>query len=165
MLRIKSGFRFFWRNSVNSLKTKKGAKQICSSSSYIVDKIYWHLIEYKLICDNKNLLNPFSQIMYNRSPWPQTVNAAAEQIISIMSDKEKKKVSSVPEGKLQKLRFSLGRYINNELGLLEGNDALMKACAISEHGYFESHFFINDADSASDVILEAIWNRLNYNNA
>jgi hypothetical protein len=99
--------------------------------------------------------------MHNRSPWPQTVDAAAERIISIMNDKEKNKVSSIPEGKLQKLRFSLGRYLHNELGLLEGNDALIKACAISEHGIFESLFFHNDADSASDVILEAIWNRLN----
>ena len=99
--------------------------------------------------------------MHNRSPWPQTVNAAAERIISIMNEKEKKTVTSLPEGMLQKLRFSLGRYINNELGLLEGNDALIKACAISEHGNFESHFFLNDADSASNVILEAIWNRLN----
>ncbi len=99
--------------------------------------------------------------MHNRSPWPQTVNAAAERIISLMSDKEKIKVSSVPEGKLQKLRFFLGRYIHNELGLLEGNHALIKACAISKHGNFESLFFLNDADSASHVIQEAIWSRLN----
>ncbi len=98
--------------------------------------------------------------MYNRSPWPQTINDAAERIIAIMNDKERIKVSSIPEGKLQKLRFSLGRYLYSDLGLLEGNDALIKACAISEHGIFESHFFHNDADSASDVILEAIWNRL-----
>jgi hypothetical protein len=99
--------------------------------------------------------------MYNRSPWPKTINGAVERIIAIMNDQERKKVSSIPEGKLQKLRFSLRKYIHNELGLLEGNDALIKACAISEHGNFESHFFLNDADSASDVILEAIWNRLN----
>ncbi len=99
--------------------------------------------------------------MHNRSPWPLTVNAAAERIISIMNEKEKNKVCSVPEGKLQKLRFFLGRHIHNELGLLEGNDALIKACAIAEHGNFESRFFLNDADSASHIILEAIWSKLN----
>ena len=99
--------------------------------------------------------------MHNRSPWPKTINDAAERIIAIMNDKERKKVSSLPESKLQKLRFSIGRYIHSELGLLEGNYALIKACAISEHGNFESYFFLNDADSASGVILEAIWNRLN----
>ena len=99
--------------------------------------------------------------MHNRSPLPQTVNSAAERIISIMNEKEKKTVTSLPEGMLLRLRYGLGRYIHNELGLLEGNDALIKACAISEHGNFESHFFLNDADSASNVILEAIWSRLN----
>jgi hypothetical protein len=99
--------------------------------------------------------------MDNRSPWPKTINGAAERIIAIMNDKERKKVNSIPEGKLQKLRFSLGKYIHNELGLLEGNDTLMKACAISKYGNFESLFFLNDAESASDVILEAIWSRLN----
>ncbi len=75
----------------------------------------------------------------NRSPWHETINGAAERIISIMNDKEKNKVSSIPEGKLQKLRFVLGIYLRNELGLHEGNDA----------------------DSATDVILETIWSRLN----
>ncbi len=61
---------------------------------------------------------------------------------------------------MQKLRFSLGRYLYHELGLHEGNDALIQACAISEHGNFESHFFLNDTDSALDVIQNAIWSRL-----
>jgi hypothetical protein len=99
--------------------------------------------------------------MHNRSPWPQTINDAAKRIISIISEKEKQKVRAIPENELQKLRFVIGMYIHNELGLYEGNDALMKACAISEHGDFESLFFLDDAESASSVILEAIWDRLN----
>jgi len=78
-----------------------------------------------------------------------------------MNENEKKKVRSIPETKLQKLHFGLGMYVRNELGLHEGNEVLIKACAISEHGDFESLFFLNDADSASHVILEEIWNRLN----
>jgi hypothetical protein len=35
------------KNSVNYLKTKMRAKQIRFSSSYIVDKIYRHIIEHK----------------------------------------------------------------------------------------------------------------------
>ncbi len=96
----------------------------------------------------------------NRSPWPQTINDAAERIIAIMNDKEKTKVRAVPEGKLQKLRFILGMPIRNELGLFEGNDALLKACAISKYGDFEALFFFNDVDSAYDVIVEAIWRKL-----
>ncbi len=99
--------------------------------------------------------------MYNKTPWPQTINGAADRIIAIMNDQEKEKVRALPEAKLPKLRFSLGIYIRNELGLFEGNHALIKACAISEHGDFEGLFFLNDIDLASDVILEAIWNRLN----
>ncbi|NTV05964.1 MAG: hypothetical protein HGA59_05580 [Chlorobiaceae bacterium] len=99
--------------------------------------------------------------MHNRSPWPQTINGAAERIIAIMNDTEKKKVQSIPESKLQKLHFGLGKYVRNELGLLEGNDVLIKACAISRYGSFEGLFFHDDADSASRVILEEIWNRLN----
>jgi hypothetical protein len=99
--------------------------------------------------------------MHNRSPWPQTINAAVERIIAIMDDDEKEKVKSIPESELQKLYFSLGLYVRNELGLHEGNDDLIKACAISKYGDFESLFFLNDVDSASRVILEEIWNRLN----
>lgn len=99
--------------------------------------------------------------MNNRTPWPETINDAAEWIISIMDEKMKRKVQSIPEDKLEKLHFILGMYVRNELGLLEGNDDLIKACAISKYGNFESLFFINDTDSAADVILEEIWNRLN----
>jgi hypothetical protein len=99
--------------------------------------------------------------MHNRTPWPETINDAAERIISIMDEKEKKKVQSIPENKLEKLHFGLGMYVRNELGLLEGNDDLIKACAISKYGDFESLFFVNDTDSAANVILEEIWNRLN----
>ena len=99
--------------------------------------------------------------MFDRSPWPQTINSAVDRIVTIMSDKEKKKIQGIPASELPKLRFCLGMHINNELGLHEGNDALMKACALSEHGDFESLFFLNDIDSASGVIIEAIWNKLN----
>lgn len=98
--------------------------------------------------------------MHNRLPWPQTIDDAAERIIAIMNESEKEKIKSIPENKFQKLHFALGQYVHNELGLLEGNDALIKACAISKHGDFESFHFLNDPDTASGVILEAIWNRL-----
>jgi hypothetical protein len=99
--------------------------------------------------------------MHNRLPWPRTISDAAEWIIAIMDDNEKQKVKSIPESELQKLYFSRGEYVCNELGLLEGNDDLIKACAISKYGDFEALFFLNDADSASRVILEEIWGRLN----
>jgi hypothetical protein len=130
------------------------------SYSYIVKNLLiCHTVQ--MICDNKKCHNQILKIMHNRTPWPETINDAAERIISIMDEKEKKKVQSIPEDKLEKLYFGLGMYVRNELGLHEGNDVLMKACAISEHGDFESLFFLNDTDSASRVILEEIWNRLN----
>jgi hypothetical protein len=78
-----------------------------------------------------------------------------------MNDREKKKIRDITECQLPKLGFGLGMYIRNELGLHEGNDALIKACARSEHGDFESYYFLNNIDTASDVIIEAIWNKLN----
>lgn len=99
--------------------------------------------------------------MQYRSPWPQTINGAAERIIAIMNDEEKKKVKDIQEGEMAKLRFTLELFIVNELGLHEGNEALMKACALSKYGDFESVFFLDDADAASDVISEEVWNRLN----
>lgn len=103
--------------------------------------------------------------MHNKTPWPQTINGAVDRIIAIMNNNEKDKVRTISEGRLQKLRFSLGTYIRNELGLFEGNHALVKACAISEHGDFEALFFLDDIDLASDVILEEIWYRLNATSA
>lgn len=114
----------------------------------------------RMICNNKKTIAILFLIMHNRLPWPQTINDAAERIIAIMNEHERTKVRAISEDKLKKLCFSLGVYVRHELGLFEGNDALIKACAISEHGDFESFHFLNDPDTASGVILEAIWNRL-----
>ncbi len=99
--------------------------------------------------------------MYNRSPWPDTINDAAERIISVMNDQQKKKLKETHEIELPRLRFGLGIYMRNELGLHEGNDSLIKACIRLKDVDFESSNFLNDIDTVSDVIIETIREKLN----
>jgi hypothetical protein len=65
-----------------------------------------------------------------------------------MSAEAMAQMVDLPEDELISLRFGLGQHIRNAFGLWEGNDTLLRACGTA------------DADEASMVILEALWERL-----
>ena len=100
------------------------------------------------------------QIMLNESQWPQTISSAVDWIISTLDENQKQLIQETKADDLIMLHFGLGMFIRNELGLYRGNDALMRDCTKSE-GIDEKSYFAYDADTASGVLSEAVWKRLN----
>ena len=82
--------------------------------------------------------------------WPTTVDEAVDRILAKLTDAQKDEVRTTPEADLDLLHFGLGTAIRNECGLWDGNTALLAAC-----GSPDMH-----PDSASDVIVRAIWEKL-----
>lgn len=84
--------------------------------------------------------------------WPTTVKATVEDIISRMSESDKKTVRKTKKEDLLKFHFSWGMGIRNYYGLLRGNAELLRdACG-------DNRF--SDADEASLRIMEAVWDAL-----
>ena len=90
-------------------------------------------------------------IMLNRPvpDWPTTVDQAVDRILDKLPDNQKAVLRKTPAGDLDLLHFGLGTAIRNECGLWDENTALLAAC-----GAPHMH-----PDSASDVILRAIWEK------
>ena len=98
--------------------------------------------------------------MPKKSHWPKTIKHATERIIAQMSEDEKRTLRGTNQEELAKFNFGMGVYIRNKFGLYDGNDALMKACALSQHGEIYNIFYGDDPDSAAGVIIEAVWKEL-----
>jgi hypothetical protein len=85
--------------------------------------------------------------------WPVTLDEAVGVILVALPEEEAAKIAAMPESDLIQLHFGLGMWIRNNLGLWQGNDALMQA--ISEHEYGGVH-----PDDVSMLIITALWQRL-----
>lgn len=83
-----------------------------------------------------------------RGRWPQTVEEAVTRILSQMSVANKEQVRATPKKDLTRFHHGWGTGIRNAFGLWAGNQALLDDCR-------RSH-----PDSASMVIIEAVWERL-----
>lgn len=77
----------------------------------------------------------------NNKQWPATIDEAVGVVIA-----------ALPEADLINLHFGLGMWIRNNLGLWQGNDALMQALCRREPGIHP--------DDASMLIIEQVWRRL-----
>jgi hypothetical protein len=88
-----------------------------------------------------------------RKQWPATVDEAVGVVIATLSDEDKATIAAMAESELIGLHFGLGRWIRNNLGLWQGNTALME----DTRGRDPS---IRHPDSVSTVITEAVWERL-----
>lgn len=84
--------------------------------------------------------------------WPKTVEEAERQILSEMSEQDKQTLLEMPRENLPMLHFGWGMGIRNGLGLWGPNQALLRDCS-------KGHPWV-DADSASWVIMEAVWDAL-----
>lgn len=84
--------------------------------------------------------------------WPGTVDEAAGVVLATLSDADKDQIAGMAESDLIGLHFGLGMWIRNNLGLWQGNQALMQS--IREHTP-DIH-----PDDVSMVIIEAVWKRL-----
>jgi hypothetical protein len=89
----------------------------------------------------------------NQKQWPATIDEAVGVVIATLSDEDKATISVMAESELIGLHMGLGRWIRNNLGLWQGNTALME----DVRGRDPS---IRHPDSVSMVIVEATWERL-----
>jgi predicted deacetylase len=98
--------------------------------------------------------------MHKESKWPKTIKNATERFIAQMSDEDKQRLRGARKEELAKFNFGMGVFIRNKFGLSDGNDQLMKACALTQQGDTYNIFYSNDPDSAAGIIIEAVWNEL-----
>lgn len=84
--------------------------------------------------------------------WPVTIDEAAKVVIAALPEAEAAKIAGMPESELIHLHFGLGMWIRNNLGLWQGNDALMQVLREREPGIHP--------DDASMLIIEHVWLRL-----
>ena len=85
--------------------------------------------------------------MDKEKEYPKTIDEAVERLLKELSDKDKAEIAAMKKEDLIDLHFGLGRYIRNNFGLYDGDDALKTDW--SEHD-----------DSCSSRIIDALWERL-----
>lgn len=85
---------------------------------------------------------------------PKSVDKAVNRLISELTLKDKSTISKMDKEDLSALPFTIGQYIREEFGLGRGNEELMESCR-SVSGEDALH-----EESASMVIIEALWERL-----
>jgi len=78
--------------------------------------------------------------------WPTTIDEAVGVVIASLSDEDKAPLAAMAESELIGLHFGLGAWSRNNLGLWNGNRALLESTG--------------EADDASMVIVAALWKRL-----
>ena len=84
--------------------------------------------------------------------WPTTVQAAAADILSSLSDENKATLRKTKKDDLIMFHHGWGTGIRNHYGLWRGNDKLIEtACGKGCH-----------PDHASMVIIEAVWSALQH---
>jgi hypothetical protein len=88
----------------------------------------------------------------NDKQWPATIDEAAGVVIAALPEAEAAKIASMAESDLINLHFGLGMWIRNNLGLWQGNDALMLSI---RDGEMDIH-----PDDVSMLIIEQVWRRL-----
>jgi hypothetical protein len=84
--------------------------------------------------------------------WPVTIEEATGVVVAALPEAEAAKIAAMPESDLINLHFGLGMWIRNNLGLWQGNDALMQALRECEPGIHP--------DDVSMLIIEQVWRRL-----
>ena len=87
----------------------------------------------------------------NNVNWPTTLDEAVNRVIAVLTDEQKKDIQSMSKDDLIMLHRSVGQWIRNEFGLWHGNFKLVEACGAAVPF---------DADGASGVIIEAVWEEL-----
>jgi len=80
--------------------------------------------------------------------WPKSVEEAADRVISIMPEKDKRFVRETKREKLVQFHFGLGLYIRNAFGLWQGNSDLLESCGCRH------------PDDCSMEIVTRIWEKL-----
>lgn len=90
---------------------------------------------------------------------PKTVDEAVERLISELPLKDRTKIAKMGEDDLSALPLTMGQYIREQFGLGRGNKELMESCC-SLSGEDDIH-----EETASMVVIEALWERLRQTHA
>jgi hypothetical protein len=99
------------------------------------------------------MVNKLSQPIPMGDP-PRSVDEAVSRLISELPLRYAAKIAKMNGRDLSALHGTIGPYIRENFGLWKGNDQLMESCRMSnDHDYLH-------IDSASMVIMEALWARL-----
>ena len=83
-----------------------------------------------------------------RASWPSTLNEAVGRLIAEMDEADKKRIRETQKDDLISFHHGWGTWIRNDFGLWRGNTNLLADC------------HAEDPDSASMVIIEAVWQKL-----
>ena len=79
---------------------------------------------------------------------PETVAAAVRLLLDLMPSDDQARIVAMSKEVLTELHLGLGMWVRNNLGLWSGNGALLQATDRA------------NADDASMVIVEALWQHL-----
>jgi hypothetical protein len=83
--------------------------------------------------------------------WPATVDVAVGVLLRLLPDGELERITNMEKEDLSIMHSGLGLWIREDFGLLQGNQALIESAGGT------------NADDASAVIIEALWQRLKEN--
>ena len=89
-----------------------------------------------------------------RYPLPKDVHEAVERLLSQLTLKDKSQIARMGQGDLMGLRRTLGRYIEDNFGLWEGNDALINSC-----GFMLGKTSIKEEEAVVFIIWK-LWEKL-----
>jgi hypothetical protein len=114
--------------------------------------LYLNLIETTMPNDPYD--SPSIDQLMGVSRLPQTVDEAAERLISELSLRDRVSIARMKEEELDSLQPTMGRYIRENFRLWSGNLLLMESC-ISFSG--EPDF---NEENAASVIIREVWKKL-----
>ncbi len=86
--------------------------------------------------------------MSTRAPQPETIEEAVRLLLSTAPLDQRAKIVAMRKEDLIGLHFTLGRWIRNNFGLMNGESALLLATGAA------------DPDAASMAIIQALWQQL-----
>ena len=92
------------------------------------------------------------EIAMETKVWPTTIDEAVGVLLVTLSDVDKDRIAAMDESELIGLHFGLGMWIRNNMGLWQGNQALMQSIRQDT-----PHIH---PDDVSMVIIKALWRRL-----
>ncbi len=89
-----------------------------------------------------------------RYPFPKNVDEAVERLFTQLTLKDKSKIARMDLRDLKPLDHTLGRYIADNFGLWENNDALISSC-----GFTLGKGSIEEEEAIS-LIIRKLWEKL-----
>jgi len=86
--------------------------------------------------------------------WPETVDNLVNDLLTRLSEDDKKRIKETPKEDLRDFHFNIGVDIRNTYGLWGTNKKLVKQTV----GIF------GHPDDVSSIIIEKLWERLQRDN-